>query len=59
MESRARCEKVLNALKGHKIGKKLGSIVSVLPCSIYYCEDEEEEEKEEEEYDLGVDTTEK
>lgn len=50
---------MLNVLKAHKIGKKLGSIVCVVPCSIYYCEDEEEEQTEKEDYDHDGDPTEK
>lgn len=44
IESRERCEKVLNLLKVHEIGRKFSSVVSVIPCSIYYCEDDDEEE---------------
>lgn len=44
IESRERCEKVLNLLKVHEIGRKFRSVVSVIPCSIYYCEDDNEEE---------------
>lgn len=48
VESRTRCEKLLNVLKSHQIGKTLGSIVSVIPCSIYYHEDDEEQDEIEE-----------
>lgn len=51
VESRTRCEKLLNALKAHHIGKKCGSIISVIPCSIYYYENEEEADDETEEED--------
>lgn len=50
IESRARCEKLLNALKAYRIGRKLESIVSVIPCSIYCYDADDEESKEEKEY---------
>lgn len=45
VESGGRCEKVLNALKAQQIGRKFSSIVSVTPCSIYYCGDDDDDEE--------------
>lgn len=45
VESRGRCEEILNVLKYQKIGRKFGSIVTVIPCNIYYCEEDDEEEQ--------------
>lgn len=46
VESRDRCEELLEALKVNKVGRRFHSVVSVLPCSIYCHASAGGEEKE-------------
>lgn len=41
------CKEILQILQANNIGKKFKSSVSVIPCTVYYQEDENEEELDE------------